>query len=260
MKRSTDKLNSLFIPLRVNFRKYGPEIAYDVFYRFHPTTLKPAPEVCVFCNSSKKLTKEHVIPKWLFQNNTGCGFEIATNNQFIKYNHSVVPACDTCNNSILAEIEKNIILILSRLENSESYKNEDLKNIIRWLEILEYKLQVFQCRLKFIKYGSNNYSQEFGVLQVAWMRHFWEMNPFKALSHLKFIQKSITIKEKSLSLNSLVIFTTKDPHHEFFHQPSEYIFISFPMFKIAIFYFFRRKFDNLEDCQYEAIRIMKKIL
>lgn len=253
------KINSLFIPLRVNFRKHGSEIAEDIFYRFHPATFNVGPEICVFCKEQKNLTKEHVLPKWLFQNKKDIGFEIRSNQQSISYLKSVVPACNNCNISILAEIEKKIIFILKNLKKNKYYDNNDLENIVRWLEILEYKLQVFSNRLKYIKYANESFS-DFGMLPVSWMNHFWEMNPFKALSNLKFVQRNISTKNKSSNLNSLVIFKTKKPHFEFFHQPSEYIFISFPMYNNAIFYFFRRKFKNHKDSHSEAIGIMKKIL
>lgn len=253
------KINSLFIPLRVNFRKHGPEIAEDVFYRFHPATLNVGSEICVFCKVQKKLTKEHVLPKWLFQNKTNIGFEIKVNQQSVSYIKSVVPACENCNNSILAEIEKKIIFILENLEKNEYYDDNDLANIIRWLEILEYKLQVFSTRLKYIKYANEPFS-EFGTLPVSWMNHFWEMNPFKALSNIKFTQRNISIKDKSSRLNSLVIFNTREAHFEFFHLPTEYIFISFPMYNNALFYFFRKRFESVKDSHAEAIEIMKKIL
>lgn len=253
------KINSLFIPIRVNLRKHGSEIAEDVFYRFHPATFSVGSEICVFCKTQKNLTKEHVLPKWLFQNKTNIGFEIKTNQQSISYLKSVVPACNNCNNSILAEVEKKIILILENLEKNKYYYNNDLENIIRWLEIIEYKLQVFSNRLKYIKYANEPFS-DFGTLPISWMNHFWEMNPFKALSNLKFIQRNISIKNKSSNLNSLIIFKTKEPHFEFFHQASEYIFISFPMYNNAIFYFFRKKFKNAKEAQCEAIEIMKKVL
>lgn len=253
------KLNSLFIPIRVNLRKHGPEIAEDVFYRFHPATLNVGSEICVFCKTQKNLTKEHVLPKWLFQNKTNIGFEIRANQQSVSFLKSVVPACNNCNNSILAEIEKKIIFILENLEKNKYYDINDLENIIRWLEILEYKLQVFSNRLKYIKYADEPFS-DFGIIPVSWMNYFWEMRPFKALSDLKFIQRNISIKNKSSNLNSLIIFKTKEPHFQFFHQNSEYIFISFPMYNNAIFYFFRKKFKNAKDAQSEAIEIMKKIL
>ncbi|AQW93438.1 hypothetical protein CMT56_14825 [Elizabethkingia anophelis] len=254
------KINSLFIPIRVNFRKHGSEIAEDIFYRFHPATLNASSEICVFCKTQENLTKEHVLPKWLFQNKTNIGFEIKINQQSISYVKSVVPACENCNNSILAEIEKKIIFILGNLQKGEHYDNNDLANIIRWLEILDYKLQVLNNRLKYIKYGNNSFCTDFGILPVSWMNHFWEMNPFKALSNIKFIQRSISVKSKLSRLNSLVIFNTNEPHFEFFHQPSKYIFISFPMYDKAIFYFFRKEFKNIEDSHREAIEIMEKIL
>ena len=61
------KIDSNFTHLRVNLRKHGLVIAKDVFHRFHPATKNPGNEICVFCNSTLKITKEHVLPKWVFE-------------------------------------------------------------------------------------------------------------------------------------------------------------------------------------------------
>lgn len=217
------KIDLNFKKLRVNLRKNGIQICDDVFYRFHPATTNFKEEICVFCNINLNITKEHVLPKWLFEKETKSIFISSVNKQTQTYNKAVIPTCSECNNSILGGIEKYIIKIFQNLRTSEYYNNDDLSNIIRWLEILDYKLQVYECRRKYIKYANSEYSEDWGIFPVAIMRHFIDMNPFKAYDKLRNSQRRITVKSKLSRLDSLVIFDTIKPHFNFFYQPSEYM-------------------------------------
>jgi len=90
-------------------------------------------------------------------------------------------------------------------------------------------------------------------MPVAWMRHFIDMDPFKALSYLRRSQRRITVKSKIDRFQSLVLFETSEPDFDFFTQPDEYIYISFPMYKIAVFYFLQKKFEDSENAFQEAL-------
>ena len=253
------KIDLKFKYLRVKLRQYGIEISEDVFKRHHPATIDINDEICVFCNSNSKITKEHVLPKWLFEKNTERSFISSVNKQTQKYNKAVIPTCSLCNNSILAHIENHIIKVIEGLESCEFYSNDDLSNIIRWLEILDYKLQVYDCRRKYIKYGNSKYDSDWGNLPVAMLRHFIDMNPFKALTYLRNSQRRITVKNKTERSNSLIIFDTAAAHFNFFTQPNEYIFISFPMHKIAFFYLLKKNHEQNKDAEKEALYLMKNV-
>lgn len=244
--------------LRVNFRKQGREISEDVFRRFHPIT-KDTKEICVFCKSNEKLTKEHVLPKWLFEKDVESKFISSVNKQSQSYNKAVIPACPDCNNTILAKIEKNIINVLQKIEKEDQLNIEDISNIIRWLEILDYKSQVYDCRRKYIKHGESEYDPLWGRMPVSWMRHFIEMNPFKALDYLKRAQRRITVKSKIDRFFSLVFFKTSAPHFDFFTQPDKYIYVSFPMYKLSVFYFLRKTFENTDDAFNEALDYIDRV-
>jgi hypothetical protein len=246
-------INLNFKTLRVNLRKYGSEISEDVFERFHPATMNVGDEICVFCMSTSKLTKEHVIPKWLFEKEGKESVVFSSvNRRTQSYNKFVIPACSECNNTILAEIEKLIIKIVENMEIDNRLTDDDLSNIIRWLEILDYKFQVYDCRRRYIKYGNSEYDPHWGDLPVSVMRHFIDMNPFKALDYIRRSQHRITVKSKSDRIDSLVIFWTTRPHLNFFSQPDEYVYVSFPMVKISMFYFLRKKFEDRNDAAEQA--------
>ncbi|CAD0006729.1 hypothetical protein [Flavobacterium salmonis] len=255
-----NEIDSKFKHLRVNLRRFGVEIAEDVFYRFHPITIKAKDEICVFCLSTTKITKEHVLPKWVFEKNTNITFISSTNKQIQTYNKAVVPTCAICNNSILAPIESEMIKIFKKSETLNLFSDEDLYNIIRWCEILDYKLQVYECRKVYLKYANTEYDPLWGILPLAHMRHFMELNPLKAFSFLRNSQRRITVKSKINRLNSIVLFNTAKPHFNFFNKPNEYIFVSFPMNNFALFYFLRKVHTDLDKVGEEAIYIIGKVM
>ena len=244
--------NVRFRLLRVKLRRHGAAIA-DMLLKITQS------ELCVFCNSSSDITKEHVLPKWLFQNDTQSTFISSINKQTQTYNKAVLPACSACNNSILAYIEKHIAITTESLATNDDGTKEDLYNIIRWMEIIEYKLQVLDCRRKFLKYGDEPYDPQWGIFPVAMMRHLFDMAPWKTYHSLRRAQRRITLKAKGKCLNSLVAIKTREAHFDFFALPNEYIFISFPQFNIAFFYFLTRKFDYYEEAADEALRIIQKV-
>jgi hypothetical protein len=245
--------------LRVKLRKHGTAICEDVFRRHHPTTEKNKPEICIFCASTSKITKEHVLPKWLFEKDTGVSFVSSVNRQIQTFNKAVIPTCADCNNAILAPIENHVLRIIQDLNGSEYCFVEDLNDIIRWMEILDYKCQIYDCRRKYIKYASSAYDPDWAGFPVAMMRHFIDGNPFKALDYLRSAKRRITIKAKSKRLKSFLIFQTAKPNFDFFTQPNEYIYISLPMTNMAFFFFLRKQFENIKSASKEALHIIKKV-
>jgi hypothetical protein len=181
------------------------------------------------------------------------------NKQTLIYNKAVVPACSKCNNSILAFVEEYIIKVIQNMDASNDCSDEDVCNIIRWLEIIDYKLQVLDCRRKYIKYGNSEYDRDWGRFPISMMRHFLTMSPWKSYDWLRNCQRRISVKAKIEGINSFVVLKPRIPHFYFFSQPNQYIYISFPIFGIAIFYFFKRRYENYEDAAAEAISIIKKV-
>lgn len=252
-------LASRFKVLRGNLRRHGAVIAEDVWKRYHPMNSRPKEEICVFCNSPSAITKEHVLPKWLFESDTDSTFISSINRQTQTYNKAVVPACAVCNSSILAFIENQVIRTIQLLATSDDCGKEDLCNIIRWLEITEYKLQVLDCRRKYIKQGDLPYDHTWGVFPVAMMRHLIDAAPWKTFQWLRRAQRRIMVKAKDNCANSLVVINTKVPHFYFFSLPDEYIYISFPMYNIAVFYFLKRRYESYKDAAKEAVVLIKKV-
>lgn len=160
-----------------------------------------------------------MLPKWLFEKDVESRFISSINRQTQTYNKAVIPTCSDCNNTILVEIENSVINILQNIEIGNHLSDGDFSNIIRWLEILDYKLQVYDCRRKCVKHRNSEYDPVWGIMPVACMRHFIDMNPFKAHDYLRRSQRRIAVKSKLNRFQSLVLFEMSEPDFDFFAQP-----------------------------------------
>lgn len=249
--------------LRVKLRKNSKEIINDVLVKHIPRISskdKSKKEICVFCANQNNLTKEHVLPKWTFENCTNKFFVTDINGSQQTYNKTTIPVCADCNNNLLSNVEKYIISILNDTDLSNSYfNNEQLQNIIRWLEIIEYKFQLLEIRRKFIKSKSSQYLEYLRDIPISIMRANIDYSPSKAISEIRLAQKRVTQKTKASNQNSLVVFKTKNENFYFFHHLNDFIFLELPKFGIALFYFYSRKFENVEDAKNEAMEIIKTV-
>lgn len=74
--------------------------------------------MCSFCGSIKNVTKEHVIPRWVFENDPDKFFKTDVNGIRQTYNKTTIPACEVCNSDLLNSLEKYI---------QQIFTNRDLK-------------------------------------------------------------------------------------------------------------------------------------
>lgn len=249
--------------LRVQLRQKSKEIIDDVLNR-HVSRIndknKSKEEICVFCANKHNLTKEHVLPKWTFENCNKKFFVTEVNESEQTYNKTTIPVCANCNNNLLASVESYIISIFNKTDLSNSFfSNEQIHNIIRWLEIIEYKFQLLEIRRKFFKSKSSQYNEYLRDIPISIMRANINYSPNKAVIQIRISQRRITEKSKASKENSLVIFKTKNENFYFFHHLNDYIFLELPKFGIALFYFYSKKFENPKDAKDKAMKIMREI-
>ena len=64
--------------------------------------------ICIVCGADNNLTKEHVIPRWVFENNQEKGFITTINNMESNYCKTTLPACNRCNSILLGRLESYI--------------------------------------------------------------------------------------------------------------------------------------------------------
>lgn len=201
------------------------------------------------------------MPKWTFENCTEKFFVTGINGSEQTYNKTTIPVCANCNNNLLGSIESYIISIFNDTDlSNSSFSNEQLQNIIRWLEIIEYKFQLLEIRRKFIKAKSSDYIEYLRDIPVSIMRANIDYSPSKALAQIRTAQKRVTEKSKVGNLNSLVLFKTKNESFYFFHHYlNDFIFLELPKFGIALFYFYSQKFENVKVAKDEAMKIITDV-
>jgi hypothetical protein len=221
---------------------------------------KSKTEICVFCADVNNLTKEHVLPKWTFENCTKKFFVTNTNGSEQAYNKTTIPVCANCNNNLLGNIESYIVCLFTHVDLSkEFFTAHEIENIIRWLEIIEYKFQLLEIRRKFIKLKSSQFIKYLTDIPLSLMREDIDYSPSKAIAQIRLAQKRVTQKSKSKNQNSLVIFKTKNDSFYFFHHLNDFIFLELPKFGIALFYSYSRNFENEETAKSEAMKIIASV-
>ncbi len=228
-------INDRFKKIRTSLRRESKFIIDNILdNHFAPNKRAELQDVCIFCNEEGQLTKEHVLPRWLYQNDTTKFFITSENEQPQTYNKSTVPACPNCNNENLGYVEKHIKKVLSQV-NPEQLEEAELTDIIRWLELMEYKFHVMDFRRKFKASKAKGYIEFLAPIPITVMRNSINYSPYKAASELRQAQKRATVKNKSKRLNSIVVFGTKNKNFHFFHSMNNYIFFELPQFGIGFF-------------------------
>lgn len=217
-------------------------------------------EICVFCNSSNLLTKDHVIPRWAFEKSTENFFITDVNGSNQTYNKTTVPACTKCNNDWLAHLESYIIDLFKNTDWGKAFfSDQEIQNIIRWLEIIEYKFHVLEIRKKSISSKQGGFRPYLADFPLSVMRASKDYSPSKVVSEIRLSRRRITIKSKIKNINSLVVFKTKNKHFSFFHNMNEFMFLEMPQHKIALFYFYNKTFETNLAAYTEAMEIIHSI-
>ena len=220
------------------------------------TGIKP---VCLFCYSETLITKEHVFPKWAFENRPEDNFVTKINGLSHNYIKTTIPACATCNNEILSNFEKRIIHLFQhhRLP-TEFFEDDELEDIIRWLEILDYKFQVFSLTTTFRAHKKTGTIPFLSDYSISVLDPNVDYSPHKVMTNLRQSLKRISVKSKIWSIDSLVIFKSHNPGPHFFHKNNDYIFVELAHKKIAMFYFYKRYFTDVASARDAALAIIKE--
>ncbi len=239
-------VDECFKLIRKNLRNNGKNIVDHIKRNhFDPWNFANEKDICSFCGAGNKLTKEHVLPKWSFQNDPESNFITKINNTSQTFIKTSIPACSACNNDILSKIESYIKALFMDTNLSKDYfeYNESL-NIIRWLELIDYKFQVLNFRRKFLRNQSNEYVPFLKDVPMSVMRMDIDLSPYKALSQLRNSQTRLRRKEKNSRYFSLVFYKSKNKQSHFLHTMDKFIFLEFPEYQMAMFYFFNEIFEN----------------
>lgn len=243
--------------LRKNLRSNIRFIDDDIFQRHAIRKDFPLREICIFCGSTDNITIEHVLPKWVFENCPKKFHTIFVNKQKQTFNKTTIPACSNCNNNILSHLERQIIITTEKIAKTKSYTYEELEYLIYWLEIIDYKLQVYGTRTKYLKHAYSDYHEFMSILSIAAVAEFPSISVWRIFSRVRNAQRRLLRKSKSHRINSLIFVGSDSPHFNFINQMNDYVFISFPKIPLAVFYFVTKEFTNISVARKEALKIIR---
>jgi hypothetical protein len=216
-------------------------------------------EMCIICGSHEQLTREHVIPQWVYNRCTKRTFETTTNGVSQTYNKTTIPACKDCNSNLLGFLERHLKHEFERVDVSkQQFSKETLELIVLWLETLEYKFQILDLRRNLNKVKGAEYIPFIGKMPIAMFQGPVDTSPAKVFSNLRAALHVLTVKSKVDRLNSLCVIHTKNKDFHFFHSTNNFIFIELAEFGVAFFYFYKKTFDDHNAATESAMEIVQE--
>ncbi|GAB5394460.1 MAG: hypothetical protein Altm2KO_22980 [Alteromonas macleodii] len=215
--------------------------------------------ICIFCGENENLTREHVIPQWVYDRCTKRTFITTTNKNAQTYNKTAVPACQNCNNSILGELERFLTHKFNEVDlQSQYFTDDEINKIILWLEIIEYKFHVLDLRRNLNKVQGSEYIPYIGKMPIAMFQGPMDQSPSKVFSNLRNALKTLSVKSKAVKHNSLCILRTTNPDFHFFHSTNNFIFIELAQYNVAFFYFYKQVLSSSDEAATLAKEIVQK--
>lgn len=216
--------------------------------------------ICMFCASPNKITKEHIIPRWIFEKDTDRFFNITLNGHSQTYNKSTIPACQKCNAELLNSLERTIQVLFQNADpRNKAFTTNESEDLIRWLEIIDYKFQVMNISKKFLSPKEGKHIEYLMDSPLYMLLPNKDYSPSKVLTEIRYALNRIAVKGKQRSINSLVIFKTHNKSDHFLHTINDFIFFELPKYGIAIFYFYTRIFETNEAAYKEVMKIMEQV-
>lgn len=251
-------IDDTLLQLRLITRKKGKYVMNKLFDDYLIGNInKEITTSCILCGSESNLTKEHVLPRWVFENDPKRTFTTDVNQLSQKYISSTLPMCSICNSQILNTIEKYIQKTLLEVDlKTKYYSPENWTNIIRWLETIDFKFQLMDITTKFRAHKNAGYVPFLSELSIAEMRDF-SIRTITSKARLSL--KRISTKDKSRMANSLIVGKTKIKTFNYFHKSGQFIHLEIPKYNKAFFYFFEKEFINDKIAKKEAMEIIKSV-
>lgn len=214
----------------------------------------------MFCSSSIRITKEHVVPQWTYDHCTKRFFITKINGLSQTYNRTTIPACSVCNNERLSALEIYISGLFSLVDpDIKPFSFSEISNIIRWLEIIDFKFQILNSKRVFLASKEKGYIPYLANFPLSVLRDNVDYSPSKAVTEIRRSQKRLTTKSKNKNINSLIVYKTSNKGFHFIHTMDEFIFIELPKFQLALFYFYKRTFRTIKAGHKAADKILDEV-
>lgn len=247
-----------FKAISENIRKRSSSIFTNILSGYHPEKrpkkFKPR---CIFCWSKTDISREHLLPRWLFEHSDTTFFTSRINFQDIEYDRSTVPACKICNTQLLSKIEKHISSFFNRLNDpTVLIDKKEIAFVIRWLEIVDYKFQVWNLISRFLRHKHYAYDKKVASIPLAMLRR--DAKPDQVINQLWRSILRIGSSRKTGRLKSFILYKCQGKEFNFFHKMNDYIFLELPAYNLSFFYFFKKRFLGTEQAHNAAYEIIKK--
>jgi len=250
-------LKSLRTLIRKNFKTIIYNVIETKIVRKAKKTKKQPQDICMFCSSTENLTREHVIPSWTFEGNPKKFFTTSINGLNQTYNKTTIPVCAVCNNERLNTLEIYVNKLFAEIDlKTTNFTDSEIENIIRWLEIIDFKFEILNAKRRFLSSKKNGYIPYLADFPIAVLNPNINYSQSKAVTGIRRALRRLTIKDKHVKHNSLIILGTSNRNFHFFHAMGNFIFIELPQYKKAIFYFYNRTFSNSSSAKREAKKIV----
>ena len=185
-------------------------------------------ECCIICGTNKNITKEHLLPKWVFENDVKKSFFISPEDTLYSYRLSYLPCCKACNSSVLGNFEHHIREILKR--ENKNFTISEKEDIIFWIKYLDFKFKIFGVE----KACHRNTKSKSNI-------GLWDKpknNPKNFFYDLF---------DLPVTTSSLIISEPKQKNFDFFYWKDHYFSITLPQCNVSIIYFFTNKIENIEE-------------
>ncbi|PJJ08905.1 hypothetical protein CLU83_2212 [Flavobacterium sp. 1] len=249
-------IDKKLLELRRISRKHGKYVMNKLFddYLAGPISKKVILS-CTFCGAESNITKEHILPKWVFESNSKHSFKSDVNELDQPYIKATIPLCGKCNSDLFNSVEREVQKILREVDLKRRYYSpEEWELIIRWLEIIDFKFQVWDISTKFKAHKKAGYLAALADISIAFMRN---ASIRKVTSKARSSLKRISVKDKSQKHKCLIVGKTKIKTFHYFHTSGEFIYLEVPTYNKGFFYFYEREFKNDSATKREAMKIIK---
>lgn len=215
--------------------------------------------ICMFCGANTAITREHVLPRWVFDKDPDKWFSTNINGHRQSYEKTTLPCCQKCNNEILNEIEKAVNAILTgRDVKTAPLADPELETLIAWLELIDYKFQVISISRRYIAHKISGFNDYLSDFPLSVLDPGFDYSPNKVLQVLRIALRRMGRISKAVRLNALVVFKTHNKSFYFFHKINDFIFLEMPGKGIALFYFYQDTFGSVEAARDAALAKIKE--
>lgn len=251
-------IEEIFLHLRKVVRTNGKYVMRKLFDDYLTGLItKKIVHSCFLCGSEQNLTKEHVLPKWVFESNDKRFFTSEVNKLKQSYIRATLPACGTCNSVLLNGVERYIQKTLSQVDlKKRFYSPDEWENVIRWLEIIDFKFQVLDLMTKFRAHKTAGYVPALSDFSIAFMR---EMSVRAVTSKVRLSLKRIGQKKKHQRANSLLVGNTIQKSFHYFHTNGQFIHLEIPAYNKFFFCFYEKEHKSDKAAMKEAKKIINSV-